>query len=221
MPSGDLGNGWEPRPGIIGRGTDQHRSAESEAYYRKEWNAIIDHLYNHPSIVVWTPFNEAWGQFKTVEIAEWTMKKDPSRLVNTASGGNFYPVGQIIDLHNYPDPAMPDPAIYGDKRAIVLGEFGGLGLPVDGHVWQQKNNWGYQSFKTPDDLFKRYSGMMDRLEELIRKGLSAAVYTQTTDVEVETNGLMTYDRKVQKMPVEKLKAVHQQLYNPALVNVKP
>ena len=221
MPSGDLGNGWEPRPGIIGRGTDQHRSAESEAYYRKEWNAIIDHLYNHPSIVVWTPFNEAWGQFKTVEIAEWTMKKDPSRLVNTASGGNFYPVGQIIDLHNYPDPAMPDPAIYGDKRAIVLGEFGGLGLPVDGHVWQQKNNWGYQSFKTPDDLFKRYSGMMDRLEELIRKGLSAAVYTQTTDVEVETNGLMTYDRKVQKMPVEKLKAVHQQLYNPALVSVKP
>jgi beta-galactosidase/beta-glucuronidase len=221
MPSGDLGNGWEPRPGIIDRATDQNRSAESEAYYRKEWNAIIDHLYNYPSIVVWTPFNEAWGQFKTVEIASWTMKKDPSRLVNTASGGNFYPVGHIIDLHNYPEPAMPDPAIYGDKRAIVLGEFGGLGLPVNGHVWQQKDNWGYQSFKNEEDLFKRYSGFTDRLEALIKQGLSAAVYTQTTDVEVETNGLMTYDRKVQKMPLEKLKVIHQKLYNPALVTIKP
>jgi beta-galactosidase/beta-glucuronidase len=221
MPSGDLGNGWEPRPGVIDRATDQQRSAESEGYYRKEWNAIIDHLYNYPSIVVWTPFNEAWGQFKTMDIAQWTMQKDPSRLVNTASGGNFYPVGHIIDLHNYPEPAMPDPAVYGDKRAIVLGEFGGLGLPVNDHVWQQKDNWGYQSFKNAEDLFKRYSGFTDRLEALIKQGLSAAVYTQTTDVEVETNGLMTYDRKVQKMPLEKLKAVHQKLYNPALVTIKP
>lgn len=221
MPSGDLGNGWEMRPGIIDRATDKNRSAESEAYYRKEWNAIINCLYNFPSIIVWTPFNEAWGQFKTMDIAAWTMKKDPSRLVNTASGGNFYPIGPIIDLHNYPEPAMPDPAIYGDKRAIVLGEYGGLGLPVDGHVWQQKDNWGYQSFKNADELFKRYSAFTDRLEELIRLGLSAAVYTQTTDVEVEINGLMTYDRRVQKVPVEKLKAASQKLYNPALVTVKP
>ncbi|SJZ58420.1 Glycosyl hydrolases family 2, TIM barrel domain [Chitinophaga eiseniae] len=221
MPSGDLGNGWEMRPGIIDRATDKNRSAESEAYYRKEWNAIINTLYNFPSIIVWTPFNEAWGQFKTMDIAAWTMKKDPSRLVNTASGGNFYPIGPIIDLHNYPEPAMPDPAIYGDKRAIVLGEYGGLGLPVDGHVWQQKDNWGYQSFKNADELFKRYSAFTDRLEELIKLGLSAAVYTQTTDVEVEINGLMTYDRRVQKVPVEQLKAASQKLYNPALVTVKP
>ncbi|NSL88266.1 beta-galactosidase [Chitinophaga sp. Mgbs1] len=221
MPSGDLGNGWESRPGIISHASDKQRSAESEGYYRKEWNVIIDHLYNYPSIVVWTPFNEAWGQFKTMDIAKWTMEKDPSRLVNTASGGNFYPIGHIIDLHNYPEPAMPDPAIYGDKRAIVLGEFGGLGLPVNGHVWQQKDNWGYQSFKNAEDLFKRYSGFTDRLETFIRQGLSAAVYTQTTDVEVEINGLMTYDRKVQKVPLDKLKAVHQKLYNPALVTIKP
>ncbi|NLR66296.1 beta-galactosidase [Chitinophaga varians] len=221
MPSGDLGNGWEMRPGIIDRATDKKRSPESEAYYRKEWNAIINTLYNFPSIIVWTPFNEAWGQFKTMDIAAWTMKKDPSRLVNTASGGNFYPIGPIIDLHNYPEPAMPDPAVYGDKRAIVLGEYGGLGLPVDGHVWQQKDNWGYQSFKNADDMFKRYSAFTDRLEELIKLGLSAAVYTQTTDVEVEINGLMTYDRRVQKVPAEKLKAVSQKLYNPALVTLKP
>lgn len=219
MPSGDLGNQWENRVGIVGRGTEQKRSAESERSYREEWNAIIDALYNSPCIVVWVPFNEAWGQFKTKEITEWTMQKDTTRLVNSASGGNFTYTGHILDLHNYPDPVMPDPALFGEKQAIVLGEFGGLGLPVDGHVWQQKDNWGYQSFKNADELFQRYAGMMKKMVPLIRMGLNAAVYTQTTDVEVETNGLMTYDRKVIKNPVEKLKEVTVQLYDPALVTM--
>lgn len=220
MPSGDLGNRWEPRPGIIGRGTEQNRSAESERSYREEWNLIMDALHNVPSIVVWVPFNEAWGQFKTKEITEWTMKKDPSRLVNSASGGNFVHTGHIIDLHNYPDPVMPDPEIYGKTdQAIVLGEFGGLGLPVDGHVWQQKDNWGYQTFKTAQELFTRYGEYMIKLENLIKQGLSAAVYTQTTDVEVETNGLMTYDRKVFKNPVESFSRVHEKLYNAGLVKM--
>ncbi|PWG81859.1 glycoside hydrolase family 2 protein [Pararcticibacter amylolyticus] len=220
MPSGDLGNRWDSRPGVFGRANEKQRSKESEGYYRKEWNAIIDALYNYPSIVVWTPFNEAWGQFKTVEITEWTIKKDPSRLINSASGGNFYQTGHIVDLHTYPEPAMPDPQLFGKERALVLGEFGGLGLPVNGHVWQQKDNWGYQSFKNADDLFKRYSEFMDDLESLIKSGLSAAVYTQTTDVEVETNGLMTYDRKVIKVPESKLKSVTQKLYNPSLVKMQ-
>ncbi len=213
MPSGDLGNRWENRPGIFGRATDQNRTEASENIYRTEWNQIMEDFHNFPSIVVWVPFNEAWGQFKTKEIVEWTMTKDPSRLVNTASGGNFVNVGQIIDLHNYPEPLMPDPGLYGADRILVLGEFGGLGLPVDNHTWQTKNNWGYQSFKNNDELFKRYSELMDRIPRLIENGLSAAVYTQTTDVEVETNGLMTYDRKEIKIPVEKLNAVHQKLYN--------
>ena len=218
MPSGDLGNHWEPRPGVLGRATDRERTPESEGYYRKEWNAIIDALYNFPSIIVWTPFNEAWGQFKTVDITNWTMQKDPSRLVNSASGGNYYPVGHIEDLHNYPDPAMPRPDIFGAKKALVLGEFGGLGLPVEGHTWQQKN-WGYQSFKSNDSLFERYNSLVDHLEKLIQKGLSAAVYTQTTDVEGEVNGFMTYDRKVMKMPLGKLKEVNTKLYNvPAEIN---
>ncbi|WP_374164842.1 glycoside hydrolase family 2 protein [Arcticibacter sp. MXS-1] len=217
MPSGDLGNRWDSRPGVYGLASDKDRSKESESYYRKEWNAIMEALHNYPSIVVWTPFNEAWGQFKTEDITNWTMKKDPSRLVNSASGGNFYPVGHIVDLHNYPEPAMPDPQLFGKDRALVLGEFGGLGLPVDGHVWQQKDNWGYQSFKNADELFKRYSGFIDHLEELIKAGLSAAVYTQTTDVEVETNGLMTYDRKVIKVPESKLKRAASKLYDPSLV----
>lgn len=212
MPSGDLGNRWENRPGIYGRATDKDRTAESEKIYRTEWAEEMKDLHNFPSIVVWVPFNEAWGQFKTKEIVEWTMKEDPSRLVNTASGGNFVDVGHIIDLHNYPEPLMPDPELYGSGRVLVLGEFGGLGLPIENHTWQQKNNWGYQSFKNAEDLYKRYAEFISRIPHLIDKGLSAAVYTQTTDVEVETNGLMTYDRKVIKMPEEKLKAIHAQLY---------
>ncbi|MEO6316273.1 MAG: sugar-binding domain-containing protein [Chitinophagaceae bacterium] len=213
MPSGDLGNHWESRPGIFGRATDKDRTPESEQIYKTEWNEIMQDLYNFPSIVVWVPFNEAWGQFKTSEIVEWTIKKDSSRLVNTASGGNFEPVGPIIDLHNYPEPLMPDPVLFGANRILVLGEFGGLGLPVENHTWQQKNNWGYQTFKSKEELWKRYAELINRIPALIEKGLSAAVYTQTTDVEVETNGLMTYDRKEIKMPVADLKKLHQQLYD--------
>lgn len=212
MPSGDLGNGWEQRLGVLDRATDKNRTPESEGYYKKEWNAIMDALYNFQSIVVWVPFNEAWGQFKTEEITEWTMAKDPSRLVNSASGGNYYLTGHMVDLHNYPNPAMPRPDVFGEKYALVLGEFGGLGLPISDHTWQQKDNWGYQTFKNPEDMFKRYNEFTVRIEEFIKKGLSAAVYTQTTDVEGEINGFLTYDRKVMKMPIEQLKAVNEKLY---------
>lgn len=220
MPSGDLGARWGNHPGIEGQGNDMDRSAESEKIYRTEWAEIMQDLHNFPSIVVWVPFNEAWGQFKTEEITNWTMEKDPSRLVNSASGGNFHPVGHIIDLHNYPDPVMPRADLFGEEQVIVLGEFGGLGLPVDGHTWQQKDNWGYQSFKSADELFEKYKSFTEKLEDLIKRGLSAAVYTQTTDVEIETNGLMTYDRKVIKIPAEKLRQVHSKLYNPELVKLK-
>jgi hypothetical protein len=220
MPSGDLGNQWEPNLGTMG-GTDKDRSAESEAIYRKEWNKIMDDLHNFPSIVVWTPFNEAWGQFKTKEIAEWTKQKDPSRLVNSASGGNHVVTGDIVDLHHYPNPRMPRPDLFGPTHAIVLGEYGGLGLPVPGHTWKEKDNWGYQTFKTADELFDKYASFMTEMEGLIKKGLSAAVYTQTTDVEQETNGLMTYDRKVIKVPAAKLKGVTDKLYNADLVKMNP
>jgi hypothetical protein len=218
MPSGDLGNRWENRPGVYGRATDKDRTAESESIYRTEWDAIMKSCHHFPSIVVWVPFNEAWGQFKTKDIAAYTIQQDPSRLVNSASGGNFEPVGHIIDLHNYPEPLMPDPSLYGTKQILVLGEFGGLGLPVKNHNWQEKDNWGYQSFKNNDDLYKKYSEFIQRIPRLIQSGLSAAVYTQTTDVEVETNGIMTYDRRVFKMPVNKLHELHSQLYKAAHQN---
>ncbi|HSK11962.1 MAG TPA: glycoside hydrolase family 2 TIM barrel-domain containing protein, partial [Phnomibacter sp.] len=212
MPSGDLGNRWDSRPGILGVGTDKKRTPESEAIFKTEWKAIMESLHNFPSIVVWVPFNEAWGQFKTREIAQWTMDKDPSRLVNAASGGNFEDIGHILDLHNYPEPAMPDPKLFGKDMILVLGEYGGLGLPLEGHTWQQKDNWGYQSFKTKEELADRYAEFIRRMPEMIGKGSSAAVYTQTTDVEVETNGLMTYDRRVIKMDPGQLKKLHEQLY---------
>ncbi|WP_423147201.1 glycoside hydrolase family 2 protein [Rubrolithibacter danxiaensis] len=221
MPTGDLGGGrWENRPGIDNYGADKVRTEESEKIFRTEWAEIMKDLYNFPSIVVWVPFNEAWGQFKTEEITNWTMKNDPSRLVNSASGGNFHLVGDIMDLHNYPSPAMPRADVFGAKNILVLGEFGGLGLPLEGHTWKQKDNWGYQSFKNPEELFKKYSSFTDELEGLIKRGLSAAVYTQTTDVEVEVNGLMTYDRKVIKVPAAQLKEVSKKLYNPSLVDLK-
>ena len=219
MPSGDLGgNHWDMNPGKIRPiNQDKIRTPESEAIYKKEWKAIMSTLHNFPSIVVWVPFNEAWGQFKTKEIVDWTIANDPSRLVNGASGGNFVAPGHIFDIHNYPDASMPRAELFGDKYVLALGEFGGLGLPVEGHTWQQKDNWGYQSFKNAEDLKKRYQEVVLELSKLIPLGLSAGVYTQTTDVEVETNGLMTYDRKVIKIPANELKEIHQKLYDKSLV----
>ncbi len=218
MPSGDQGNQWSGRPGVIGRkGLERERTPESERIFRTEWAAIMDATYNFPSIVVWVPFNEAWGQFKTEEITEWTMGYDSTRLVNSASGGNFVNTGDIIDVHNYPDPEMPDPELFGETRALVLGEFGGIGLPEDGHTWQNKDNWGYVSYGSKQEVLDRYGEMVDSIEELIPLGLSAAVYTQTTDVEGEVNGTMTYDRKVIKLDAAKLNALHASLYT---VNAK-
>ena len=121
-------------------------------------------------------------------------------------------VGDIMDLHNYPDPVMPDPRIFGEENILVLGEYGGLGLALEGHTWQLKDNWGYQSFSTPEELKARYMILLEDLAELIPQGLAAAIYTQTTDVEVETNGLMTYDRKLIKIAVEELRKAHEKLY---------
>ena len=217
MPSGDMGNRWEVRPGVIREGVEKVRTPESEAIFKAEWKEIINEFKFFPSIVVWVPFNEAWGQFKTGEITKMTRDLDATRLINSASGGNFEMegskvVGDILDLHNYPDPVMPDPKIFGDISIMVLGEFGGLGLPLEGHTWQQKDNWGYQSFSTAEDLKARYSALIDDLAKYIPRGLAAAVYTQTTDVEIETNGLMTYDRQVIKIALEDLKKMHEKLY---------
>jgi hypothetical protein len=143
------------------------------------------------------------------------MHKDPSRLVNCASGGNFHDTGHILDVHKYPGPVMAKPEVFGYKQALVLGEFGGLGLPVEGHTWLEKNNWGYKTFQDADTLFRTYSGYLDQLIPFIHRGLSAAIYTQTTDVEIETNGLMTYDRKIIKIPEARLQAAAKKMHDTA------
>ena len=145
MPSGDMGNKWEMH--TYNGGTDKNRTQESKDNFSKEWKEIMDLCMSSPSVVVWVPFNEAWGQFDTERIVNWTMEYDPSRLVNPASGGNHRPCGHMLDLHNYPGPAMK---LFDPQRVNVLGEYGGIGLPMEGHLWWNKRNWGYVQFKTPE-----------------------------------------------------------------------
>ena len=210
MPSGSISydhNPWEMTHWYDKAETV--RSAEAEQDFREEWRDIITSYRNHPSIIVWTPFNEGWGQFKTADIASYTHQLDPTRLINSASGGNhFKGVGDILDLHKYPAPEMylTDP-----DRVEVMGEFGGLGLPLTGHLWQEKDNWGYVQYKNAKEVTDKYVEIANGLLELAKKGAAAGVYTQTTDCEVEVNGLMTYDRKVVKIEEARVKEANDKL----------
>ncbi len=195
MPSSGSNPTWQPRNYF--HGEELQRSPESEANYRKELKEVIDALRNYPCIVVWTPFNEGFGQFKTPEIVEWIKTYDPSRLVNPASGGNFYPCGDIIDMHTYPSP--PQICVYDGSRANVIGEYGGIGMATEGHLWAADRNWGYVQNKSADEVTKTYEEYADKINRLADYWIVGAVYTQTTDVESEINGLMTYDRKVVKI----------------------
>lgn len=208
MPSGDMGNSWQPHQ--YNGGTDKARTAESIANFYQEWKDIMDAFISHPSIVVWVPFNEAWGQFDTEKVTEWTEAYDPSRLVNPASGGNHRACGHILDLHNYPGPAM---FLFDPQRINVLGEYGGIGLPLENHLWWNKRNWGYVQFKNSDEVTAEYVKYANQLKDLVKRGFSAAVYTQTTDVEGEVNGLMTYDRKVIKINENAVKQANQSVIN--------
>jgi beta-galactosidase/beta-glucuronidase len=208
MPSGDRSPQWQNHNYF--NGTEMKRSADSEANYRKEWKEIMDYLYSNPCIVTWVPFNEAWGQFKTQEIVEWTKSYDQSRLVNPASGGNHYPVGDMLDLHNYPGPDM---YLYDGQRPTVLGEYGGIGLALEGHLWKTDKNWGYVQFKNSKEVTDEYVKYAESLLKFIKAGFSAGVYTQTTDVEGEVNGFMTYDRKVIKMEEPRVREINQKICN--------
>jgi beta-galactosidase/beta-glucuronidase len=206
MPSGDRGPQWQMHNYF--NGLEFNRSALSEENYRNEWLEIMDLCYSNPCVVTWVTFNESWGQFKTPEIVEWTKNYDPSRLVNPASGGNHYPVGDILDIHNYPDPVI---YMYDNRCSCVLGEYGGIGLAVENHLWKEDRNWGYVQYKTSKEATDAYINLAEKLKKLIPTCYSAAVYTQTTDVEVEVNGLMTYDRKVIKLDETRIRKVNQEV----------
>lgn len=187
---------------------------EQHEQFLKEFEQMVDSLENHPCIVVWVPFNEAWGQHRTLEVGHWIEQRDPTRLVNIASGGNFWPVGDIVDHHNYPHPDFPFDESRFAGFVKVIGEFGGHGFPVRDHLWDaDRRNWGYGGLpETKAEYRERYVESIRRLKQFQQQGIAAGVYTQTTDVEGEINGLLTYDRKVIKIPAEELRQIHKQLF---------
>lgn len=198
------------------QGKELERTAEEEANFRREWKEIIDNLYSYPCIGTWVTFNEGWGQFKTQEIAAWTKSYDPSRLVDQSSGGNHYPTGgDFLDLHNYPEPQM---YLFDYKRANVLGEYGGVGYkPADEHCWKlivETDPYNIPA-KTAgkEEATDKYEEYINILKGLIAKGYTAAVYTQITDLEMELNGMMTYDRKLMKLDVERVRKLNQEVCN--------
>lgn len=202
------GNGWQPR-GFF-QGEEITVSKKFEETYRKEWKEIMESLHSYPCIAIWVPFNEAWGQFKTKEITEWTKSMDPSRLVNSASGGNYFDCGDIVDSHDYGNPIM---YMFNNQKVNVVGEYGGIGCAVDGHLWVKDKNWGYGKMRSQEEVTKRFVELTNRFIDMTKYGCFGAIYTQTTDVEIEVNGLFTYDRKVLKVDEEKVREVNQKLSN--------
>lgn len=211
------------------------------ALQRAEMKGMIDLLFNSPAIVMWGPYNEGWsqpGEFLTHSMLDFTRRYDATRLVNGPSGcwdwegGELLPFGwgdgkrvktahkpageceaaDTVDYHLYRGPTMFP---VNDRRISFLGEFGGLGHPVKGHLWREaKDSWGYGGIKdtaTREGLIQTYAKLLEQVGDLAEKGLAGAVYTQTTDVEIEINGLMTYDRKVMKFEPAALRAVHERV----------
>lgn len=203
MPNGDRHIGRNDK--------DINRVAQSAMDYKQELKEMIDDFYNHPSIVTWVPFNEGWGQFNTKQIAQMVEEVDSTRLVDIPSGWADRGAGDMHDIHSYPGPDMPEPE---DDRAAILGEFGGEALVVEDHLWIQdfsKAPRHYETSQSKQELLNTYEELLTELMKLKEKGLAGAVYTQTTDVESEVNGIMTYDREVIKFPNEFLRDLHQRL----------
>lgn len=202
------GNEWGQDTNSYDTGTDYPASEEYKAIYYQEWSTIMAQLKKNQCIVMWVPFNEAWGQFDTKAVVDFTYAQDGSRLVNHASGGNWVSggVGDVIDSHNYPEPGI---RVWDKNLIVVLGEYGGIGRPVEGHLWQKDKNWGYVQYQSAEEVTDEYVHFTELLKPLVEKGCSAAIYTQTTDVEGEVNGLMTYDREINKVDVEKVAAANK------------
>jgi len=182
----------------------------NRAEYRAELQQLIDHLHNAACIAVWVPFNESWGQFMSTEIGDWLRSYDPTRLVDYASGWFDQGGGDFQSKHVYVKKLRRPKA---DQRAFVLSEFGGYSLKIPGHLWDPDKKFGYRFYKSRATLMEAYQSLLqNQLKPLIPQGLAAAIYTQTTDVEIEINGYLTYDRRVEKMDAEILRRVHQELY---------
>lgn len=208
MPSGFLeGQNEEP-----GDQSEPIRRSKGKEQFELELRRMMNRLHNHPSIVTWVVHNEGWGQYDNKRLADWVKALDPSRTVNASSGWNDLGAGDFYDIHTYQEePHAPTPKT---DRVVVIGEFGGIGWPIQGHLWNpEMRNWGYQTYHSADEVLKAYQKKYAKIIEYYQKqALSAAVYTQTTDVEGKVNGLLTYDREVIKIPVETLQKIHAPLF---------
>ncbi|HEY3860853.1 MAG TPA: glycoside hydrolase family 2 TIM barrel-domain containing protein [Verrucomicrobiae bacterium] len=182
---------WQDMPSGNNSTPEGQREFESELLH------MVEDLHNHPSIIMWILFNEGWGQYDTPRLTQCLKTLDPSRLVDDASGWADSHAGDVVDAHSYPGPPPLEPEA---RRAMVIGEFGGLGLAPEGHCWSSNRSWGYRMEPDAKSLGDAYLGLMRQAWSMHNvHGLSAAVYTQTTDVETECNGLLSYDRAVSKL----------------------
>jgi len=214
---------WQDMPSANSY-TDHPAPLDKPAFEKQVENVVETHM-NAPSIVMWVIFNEEQARHDTAYLVDKVKKLDPSRVVNRDSGGGYEEdgkegeVGDVDDIHSYPPPNFPGPS---RDQALVCGEYGGLGFIIKGHTWQQRDNWGYALMPSQADLHDTYGEfamMLKRFRD--EKGLSAAVYTQITDVEIESNGLMTYDR-VLKVDPKKIALANRFEYPiPTLVDVLP
>ena len=177
--------------------------------YYKDLKGMVEQLYNYPSIAVWVPFNEGWGQFDATKATELIRSLDNTRLVNEACGWFDQKGGDMYSIHNYLRKLKVKPQ---RDRVVALTEFGGYAFPIPGHMACEKE-FGYKHYKTKKELTANYKRLWE--EEIylnLEKGLSSAIYTQTSDIEEEINGLMTYDREGNKFEEEELKMLHRRLY---------
>lgn len=176
---------------------------------------ILTQLYNCPCIGVWVPFNEGWGQFDSAAMNEFIRSIDTTRIIDTVSGWHDQGVGktELKSLHTYYTPLR----VPKDPRPVVLSEFGGYSMKTKGHVFDESKEFGYKKFKTQAELVAALEKLyLKKLLPLIEKGLCGCIYTQVSDVEEEINGLVTYDRKVVKIPVEKMRAVNDAIWEAAM-----
>ena len=208
MPSGNVDGSGEWNSTDMDGGTDTQRTQFSKDNYKSEWAEIIENLKFFQCIIIWTPFNEAWGQFETESIVQFTREKDNTRLINAASGGNHRACSDFVDIHTYPDPRYD---LKYQPLINVIGEFGGLGLEIKNHTWNE-NNWSYYMVNSKEELTGNYTKYINETlrYDLVPQGISAAIYTQVTDCEGEINGLITYDRYEVKI-YDTIKQVNEDL----------
>jgi regulation of enolase protein 1 (concanavalin A-like superfamily) len=199
---------WQDMPSLEGSGAGARANADDHKQYEHELSEMIQEKFNHPSIFLWTVFNEGWGQFDTVRVTNLAKSLDPTRLVSNASGWTDAGAGDVLDWHTYPNPRSPQVE---ENRIAVIGEYGGLGLATPGHEWGT-SGWSYAMQTNKEEITNTYVDYINDLKDFVyNKGLSAAVYTQTTDVEGELNGLLTYDRRVSKMDEKRVLDANQSL----------